>query len=85
MTKTNLCECLHRILKNFALNKDFIVIDKFARTFSKIFYKKLNESNDTIMFNSENSMYMLVFILIVLDIDFKRKGINKIKKKLLIS
>jgi len=79
MSKNNLCECLHKVLKNFSLNKDFIVIDKFARSFSKVLFEKLAVANDTVLFNSENSMYMLVFILIVLDIDFKIKGIIMIK------
>lgn len=74
MTKNSLCECLHKVLKNFSLNKDFILIDKFARTFSKILYEKLAVTNETVIFNSENAMYMMVFILIVLDIDFKIKG-----------
>jgi hypothetical protein len=80
MTKNNLCECLHKVLKNFSLNKDFIVIDKFARSFSKVLFEKLALANDTVLFNSENAMYMLVFILIVLDIDFKIKGSIIIKE-----
>lgn len=74
ISKISVCESLHKILKNFTFSKDFILIDKFSKAFSKIFYEKLNANDDANIFNSENAIYTIVFILIVMDIDFKSKG-----------
>ena len=82
MTRCKLCECLRKVLRNFSLNKDFIVIDKFAKIFSKIYYSRLQLTTDSNQFNSENALYLVIFALIVLDIDFKSKGIMPLNKKM---
>lgn len=69
-----LCEALHKVLKNITMQKDYIIIDKFAKYFSKVFYERLEKEDDYNHFNSEKAMYLMVFILILLDIDFKLKG-----------
>jgi hypothetical protein len=74
LSKLKIWEALHKVLKNLAFKKDFIIIDKFSKIFSKIYLNHLESSGELHQFNSENAVYMFVFILILLDIDFKFKG-----------
>ena len=73
-SKSTLCESLQKILRNLALKKDFILIDNFSKIFSKIYFNNSKNYNEIKYFNSENAMYMMTFILILLDLDFKLKG-----------
>ena len=73
-SESTLYESLNKVLRNITMQKDFILIDKFSKCFSKIYFERLQRLNVSNPFNSENAVYMLVFILILLDIDFKLKG-----------
>lgn len=77
LSKLKVWEALHKVLRTLSLKKDYIIIDKFAKVFAKVYWEQLENSEETHEYNSQGAIYLLVFIMILIDLDFKLGGRNR--------